>query len=92
MRLNTAAFSDRISVALTALGIKHAVYPTKYGDDVITIDRTSMVNTCKASDEQGSYDTVLARLREVCGQTAYVMWSGRTDDYLGVEVYLRDPS
>lgn len=92
MRLNTAAFSARVSEALTARGIGHAVFSTKYGDDLITIDRTSMVQQCKALDEQSAYDAVLAYVQEICGETTYVTWAGRTDDYLGVEIYAKDPT
>jgi hypothetical protein len=92
VRRNTAAFSARISAALTARGIEHTVSSTKYGDDSITIDRTSMVQQCEAPDEQSAYDAVLAYVQEVCGETAYVTWAGRTDDYLGVEIYAKDPT
>jgi hypothetical protein len=59
------------------------------GDDFITIDRTSMVRAIEAPCEEAAYDYVIERLREACGEAAYVTWSGRTDDYLGVEVYQR---
>ena len=91
MRANTAAYSARISKYLTEFSIKHQVTPSKYGDDNITIDRTSMVQALSTGDEQGAYDAVMVKLREVCGADARVMWSMRCDEWMSVEVYTRDP-
>ena len=87
----TTKYTDLIIAELKRLGVEHAVHPVSFqgGYDYITVDRTSMVNCAEGpgGDEQATYDFILARLQEVCGAGTYVTWSGRTDDYLGVEVF-----
>jgi hypothetical protein len=86
-------YTDLIVAELTRLGVRHEVRRIASGhgapDDYITVDRTSMVNCAEGprDDEQSAYNFVLARLKDVCGKDARVIWSGRTDDYLGVEVF-----
>lgn len=55
----------------------------------LLINRTSMVQFSNSKKgEQGAYDEVLSFL---VGEFSdyHVMWSGRTDDELGVEFYAR---
>ncbi len=82
----TNDYNSKIQAALEALGIKY----TKY-EDVILIDRTSMVRACE-KDEDTSYWCVLVLLKDLCGEGTYVTWGGRTDDWLGLEVNRMDKS
>lgn len=81
----TRAKDPEISEALTEFGIKHEI--TEYG---FTVDRTSMCHAFpKSGDEHASYTETLILIRIVCGDQYYVSWSGRTDEFLGFEVYVR---
>ncbi len=83
----TDAFNEKISQLLASRGIVHS---TSYG--VVLIDRTSMVQfyakICPGTDEHAAYDFVLDLVKEVCTGARYVSWGSRSDDSLGVEVYL----
>ena len=69
---------------LRKLGIKS----TFLRHDYLVIDRTSMVqaHVTKGLLENDAYDFIFALIEEEFPQY-HVMWSGRTDDYLGVEFY-----
>ena len=93
MRRNTAAYSKRISDRLAHLGIKHEVMTHEFDDDIITVDRTSMVHANSGVGEDAAYTHTLTQIRLACAdENTYVCWSMRTDDWLSVEVYLRDPA
>jgi hypothetical protein len=69
---------------------RHGIKSTFLRHDYLAIDRTSMVQT-KATEgllENDAYDFVFALIEEEFPQY-HVMWSGRTDDYLGVEFYTK---
>lgn len=88
----TSEYNEKIKNMLTTFGIK---YSSQMIDEkeMIMVDRTSMLNICApdsgASSEDEAYTAVRELICDVCGTTAYVTWSGRTDEWLGVAVFKR---
>lgn len=91
----TNEYNEQVKKMLTEFGVK---YTTQVIDDkeLITVDRTSMMNVCRPNSgmysEDEAYTTVRELIREVCGPTAYVTWSGRTDEWLGISIFERENS
>ena len=91
--VNTS-FSTAIQETLIAQGVRFSV--SEYGGQIL-VDRTSMVQIFPAPPgtfdaEHASYEACLNLIKSVVlgiDPSAYVMWSGRTDDWLGVDVYTR---
>ena len=83
----TDCLNKDISGYLNILGIKHEIL--EYG---ITVDRTSMVNLVQGLIEGEAYEWVLMLVKDLLrDEKVWVCWGGRTDEWLGLEVYAKDP-
>lgn len=82
----TDAWNLLVSNCLSYHGIKHTVE-----ECFISVDRTSMVRMSSGLTENDAYEWVMTLLRELCGEDRYVCWSDHPDEWLGVEIYEKDP-
>ena len=81
----TNRYNQQILDFLAKEGIK-----TYDFEGIVAIDRTSMVQYAKGLDENDSYTYVLELIKEQLPNNLMVMWAGRNDDWMGIDVYERN--
>lgn len=87
---HTDKWNTTIVAHLTSLGI-HAVV-SEYTNGMIAVNRTSchQASMCAKMWEGEILDAVLATVREhVNDDSAYISWSGKTDDDWFLDIYER---
>jgi len=83
-----AKLDDTVLAQAKAMLDELGIVAILHNENYLTIDRTSMCQSFPSNgDEHDSYQLVLDWLQEQFPMHR-VMWSGRTDEWLGVDFYI----
>lgn len=83
----TSSYNRQIADFLNREGIKFDEI-----NDTIYVDRTSMVIYAKGFEENDAHTYVLELIKERLPENLYITWAGRSDEWLGIDVYEKNYS
>lgn len=86
----TNAYERIVRDALDSMGITHRVETYNSGDRVLLVSRDSMCQAFPLLSEGDAYDKVILMVSEAIdyNRQVHVSWDGRTDDELGLSVWV----